>query len=65
MQGLDTKIETLFGGVPCHAIDARRGVTLHRVRRRRQHLGIDMVQERSEFLLLPSPCGEPYAFQRL
>jgi hypothetical protein len=39
--------------------------TLHCVKRRSQHGGIDMVEERSEPLLLPLPCGLPYAVQRL
>jgi hypothetical protein len=40
-------------------------LTRKEVKRRSQHLGVDMVQERGEPLLLPSPRGDPYAFQRL
>src|SRR5271155_2335540 len=65
MQVLNPAIEVAFVGLPCHAVHAWRGVTLHRVKRRFQHGGVDMVQERSELLLLPLPCGLPYAFQRL
>ena len=65
MQVLDPTIEVLLVGLPRHAVDARRGVTFHRIKRRSQHLGVDMVQERGELLLLPLPCGLPYAFQRL
>jgi len=62
---LDSTIKALFVGLPRHAVDAGSRVTLQRVKRRPQHLGVNVVQERSELLLLPSPCGEPYAFQRL
>ena len=40
-------------------------VSLNRVARRSQHGRIDVVQERGEPLLLPLPCGLPYARQRL
>src|SRR5258708_23358075 len=51
MQNLDPAIEVLLVGLPCHAVHAGRGVTLHRVKRRSQHGRIDMVQERGESLL--------------
>jgi hypothetical protein len=65
VQVLDTLIQALLKGLPRHAVDARCRVTLPRIRRRSQCLMVTMVQERSELLLLSSPCGEPYAFQRL
>ena len=65
VQVLDTMIEALFVGLPRHAVDAGSRVTLQRVERCSQHLGIDVVQKRGEPFLLPSPRGEPYAFQRL
>src|SRR6202035_3276151 len=55
----------LLVGLPCYAVHAGRGVTLHRVERRSQHGEINMVQERREPLLFPLPCCLPYAFQRL
>ena len=45
--------------------DAGRGITLHCVKCRSQHGGVDVVQKRGEPLLLPLPCGLPYAVQRL
>jgi short-subunit dehydrogenase involved in D-alanine esterification of teichoic acids len=51
--------------VTMSAVDTGGRVTLQRVKRRPQHLMVDMVQERREFFLLPSPRGEPYALQRL
>ena len=65
VQVFDITIEVLSVGLPCHAVDAGRRVTPDCVKRRSQHLGIDMVQERRELLLFPSPRGEPSAFQRL
>src|SRR6201987_2493346 len=65
VQCLDPTIEVLLVGLPCHAVHAGCSVSLHRVKRCSQHGGIDMVQERGEPLLLPSPCDLPYAFQRL
>jgi hypothetical protein len=62
---LDPSIKALLVGFPRHAVDAGGRVTLQRVERRSQHLGVSVVQKRCELLLLPSPCGEPYAFQRL
>ena len=62
VQVLDLAIDVPFVGLPCHAVHAGRGVTLDRVKRRSQKGGVDMVEERSEPLLLPSPCGLPYAF---
>jgi hypothetical protein len=65
VQTLNTLIEALVVGLPRHAVDAGRRVTLQCVKRRSQHLWVNVVQERSKLLLLPSPRGEPYAFQRL
>jgi hypothetical protein len=65
MQILHPAIKVPFVGLPCHAVHAGRSVSLYRVKRRFQHGGVDMVQERRELLLLPLPCNLPYAFQRL
>ena len=61
VQFLDPAIQVLLVGLPYHAIHAGRGVALHRVKRRSQHGGVDMVQERCEPFLLPLPCDFPYA----
>ena len=51
VQVLNLAIKVPFVGLPCHAVHAGRGVTLHRVKRRPQHSEVDMVQERGELLL--------------
>jgi hypothetical protein len=43
VQFLDPAIQVLLVGLPCHAIHAGRGVTLHRVKRRSQHGRVNMV----------------------
>ena len=53
VQSLDPAIEVLLVSLPCYAVHAGRGVTLHRVERRSQHGEINMVQERREPLLFP------------
>ena len=50
---------------PRHPIHAGGGVSLQRVERLPQAVGIDVVQQRSEPFLLLSSCGSPYAVQRL
>ena len=50
---------------PRHAIHTGCGFALERVQRRPERIDIDVVEERGELLLLPLPCGLPYAGQRL
>ena len=50
MQVLNPTIEILLVGLPCHPVDAGRGISLERVERRSQHDRADMVQERGELL---------------
>jgi hypothetical protein len=59
VQVLDTMFEALLVGLPRHPVHAGSRVTLNRVVRRSQHGRIDVVQERGEPFLLPSPCGIP------
>src|ERR1700726_4475719 len=65
MQILDPEFEVRLVVVPRHTIHAGGGFTLKRVERRPQRIDTDMVEERSELLLLPLPCGSPYTAQRL
>jgi hypothetical protein len=51
--------------IPRHAVHARGGLALQRVKRQPERVGIDVVEERGEPLLLPLPCRLPYAVQRL
>src|SRR5215204_2557379 len=50
---------------PPQSIHARRGILLEFVERFFEQVEADVVEERGEPLLLPFPCGYPYAFQRL
>jgi len=50
---------------PCQAIHAGSGVRFEFVEGVREPLDGEMVEERSELLLPPLPCGLPYAVQRL
>src|ERR1700683_3083182 len=62
---LDPRFEVRLVVMPRHAIHAGGGFTLERVERGPERVGIDVVEERGELSLLPSPCGFPYAVQRL
>ena len=65
MKIVDPRFEVRLVVVPRHAIHAGGGLALKRVERRPESLGIDVVEERGELSLLPSPCGFTYAVQRL
>src|SRR6202050_949936 len=65
MQIVDPRVEVRLVVVPLHAIHARGGFAFKRVERSPERVGIDVVEERGELSLLPSPCGFPYAVQRL
>src|SRR6202048_1803180 len=51
--------------LPCHPVAAGGGFAFERVERRPERVDVDMVEKRGEPLLLPLPCGLPYAGQRL
>ncbi len=51
--------------LPPHAVDPGRGVFGYTSKRRLQGFGRDVMQQRGEPLLLVTPCGLPYALQRL
>src|SRR5215831_17984221 len=51
--------------LPRHAVHPGSRLALERVVRHPECIDCDVVQERSELLLLPLPCGLPYASQRL
>ncbi len=50
---------------PCHPVHAGGGLALECVERRPQPIGVDVVKQRGEPLLLPLPCCLPYALQPL
>src|SRR5260370_42326182 len=51
--------------LPCYPVDTGGGFAFERVERRPERVDVDMVEKRGEPLLLPLPCGLPYAVQRL
>src|SRR5580704_11170011 len=65
MQILDPEFEVRLVVLPRHTIHTGGGFALKRVERRPERIDTDMVEERGELLLLPLPCGLPYAAQRL
>src|SRR5712671_5571003 len=65
MQILDPEFEVRLVVLPRHTIHTGGGFALKRVERRPERIDTDMVEERGELLLLPLPCGSPYAAQRL
>jgi hypothetical protein len=64
MQIREVSVKVCFVGRPRHAINPRGGVAFEGEERHPQAVDVDVVEERSELLLLPL-CGLPYAFQRL
>ena len=65
VQVLEPWLEVCLVVLPRHAIHPGSGFALERVERRPECVDVDMVEERGELLLLPLPCGLPYAVQRL
>ena len=65
MQILEIALELRFVGLPGQSIHARRGLLLELMKCLAEQIDADVVQERGELLLLPLPCGLPYAIQRL
>ena len=65
MQVLEIALEVCLVVLPRQPIHAGRGVLLEFEERLLEQFDADVVEERGEPLLLPFPCGFPYAFQRL
>ena len=65
LQSLEPRLEVRLVVLPCHAVHAGGGFALERVERRPERVDVDVVEKRGEPLLLPLPCGLPYAVQRL
>ena len=64
MQISEVSVKVCFVGPPCQSIYSRCGVFLEFEERLTKQIDADVVEERSELLLFPSPCDFPYAFQR-
>ena len=65
MEVLEIPPEVRLVVLPCHPVDTGGGFAFERIERRRERVDVDMVEKRGEPLLLPLPCGLPYAGQRL
>ncbi|WP_232707770.1 hypothetical protein, partial [Bradyrhizobium japonicum] len=65
MQIGEPGLEIFLVVLPRHAIHSGSSLTPERKERRPQCIDIDVVKERGEPVLLPQPCGCPYAVQRL
>src|SRR5215467_3895839 len=65
MQVLKLALEVCFVGLTRQSAHARSRVLLKLAERLSEQFRADVVEERSEPLLLPFPCDFPYAFQRL
>jgi len=62
---LEVALEAHLIVLPGHPVDSGGGFAFERVECCRERVDVDMVEKRSEPLLLPLPCGLPYAVQRL
>src|SRR5246127_5941253 len=58
-------VKVCFVGRPRQSIHPRGGIAFEREERHPQAVDADVVEECGEPLLLPLPCGLPYALQRL
>ena len=65
MQISEVAVKVCFVGPPRQSINAGGGIALEREERLTECIDVDVVEERGELLLLPLPCGLPYALQRL
>jgi hypothetical protein len=65
VQLIEIALEVCFVGTPRQPVHASRGILLEFVERRFEMFDAEVVEERSELLLLPFACCFPYAFQRL
>src|SRR5215472_3659415 len=65
VEGLEIAPEVRLVVLPRHPVNTGGGLAFERVERRPERVEIDVVEKRGEPLLLPSPCGLPYAVQRL
>jgi hypothetical protein len=65
MQVLKITLKVLLVVPTCQSIDPRCSVLLEFKECLFEMISTNVVEERGELLLLPLPCGLPYALQRL
>ena len=65
MQICEPRLEICLVVLPRHAVHSGSSLAFERVVRRAKGVDRNVMQKRGELLLLPAPCGVPYAAQRL
>src|SRR6202021_1604349 len=65
MQISEVSVKVCCIGLPCQPLHAGGGFACERKERVPQQIDVNVVQKRGELLLLPLPCGLPYAIQRM
>ncbi|MCY1302810.1 hypothetical protein D9M70_524910 [compost metagenome] len=65
VQIYEPRLEVCLVVLPHHAIHPGGGLAPEREERRAKCIDSEVVEERGEPILLPQPCGFPYAIQRL
>ena len=61
----EVSVKVCSVGLPRQPVHAGGGVALEREERLPEQIDAEVVEERGELLLLPLPCGLPYAIERL
>jgi hypothetical protein len=61
----EVSVKVLRVGPPRQIVHAGSGIAFERKECNPEQIGTDMVMECGELLLLPLPCGLPYASKRL
>ena len=65
VQVLEIALKVCLVVLPRQPVHARGGIRLEFEERLPEQVDAEVVEERGEPLLLPLPCGLPYALQRL
>jgi hypothetical protein len=65
MQISEVSVKVCFVGPPRQPVHAGCGIAFEREERLPEQIDAEVVEERGELLLLPLPCGLPYAVERL
>src|SRR5215510_11472606 len=65
MQISEVSVKVCFVGPPRQPVHSGSGIAFEREKRFPEHVHAEMMEERSELLIPPLPCGLPYAVERL
>jgi hypothetical protein len=61
----EVSVKVCLVAPPRDPVHAGSGIAFEREERIPEQVDADVVEERGELLLLPQPCGLPYAIERL